>query len=118
MSLPEVVRTYFETGELEREFFEINGKKEGVYKYYHKNGNIYLICNYINGELNGELISYYEKVLGLTSDESYNDLLEKYKKMKEMFNDTSYDEKTKKIKIKDYNIQSFFFVKILLLHFY
>jgi hypothetical protein len=52
------------------------------------------------------IISYYEKVLGLTSDESYNDLLEKYKKMKEMFNDTSYDEKTKKIKIKiDDNIE-------------
>lgn len=47
------------------------------------------------------IISYYEKVLGLTCDDDiYSDLLEKYKKMKEMFSDTKYDESTKKIKIK------------------
>ena len=52
------------------------------------------------------IINYYEKVLGLTTDNVYNDLLEKYKKMKEMFNDTTYDENSKKIKIKiDDNIE-------------
>ena len=52
------------------------------------------------------IINYYEKVLGLTADDTYNDLLEKYKKMKEMFNDTSYDVDSKKIKIRiDDNIE-------------
>ena len=47
-----------------------------------------------------KIISYYEKVLGLTSDESSDELLENYQKMKEFLNDTTYDEKSKKIKIK------------------
>jgi len=73
----------------------------------------FIIDTFINdGEIEIEvmtaqrIISYYEKVLGLTADDAYNDLLEKYKKMKEMFNDTSYDENSKKIKIKiDDNIE-------------
>jgi superfamily II DNA or RNA helicase len=73
----------------------------------------FIIDTFINdGEIEIEvmtaqrIISYYEKVLGLTSDDAYNDLLEKYKKMKEMFNDTSYDENSKMIKIKiDDNIE-------------
>jgi hypothetical protein len=73
----------------------------------------YIIDTFINdGKIEIEvmtaqrIISYYEKVLGLTADDVYNDLLEKYKKIKEMFNDTIYDEKTKKIKIKiDDNIE-------------
>ena len=73
----------------------------------------FIIDTFINdGEIEIEvmtaqrIISYYEKVLGLTTDDAYNDLLEKYKKMKEMFNDTTYDENSKKIKIKiDDNIE-------------
>jgi len=67
----------------------------------------YIIDTFVNdGKIEIEvmtaqrIINYYEKVLGLTADDTYNELLEKYKKMKEMFNDTSYDEDTKKIKIK------------------
>jgi len=67
----------------------------------------YIIDTFVNdGKIEIEvmtaqrIINYYEKVLGLTADDAYNELLEKYKKMKEMFNDTKYDEDTKKIKIK------------------
>ena len=73
----------------------------------------YIIDTFVNdGKIEIEvmtaqrIINYYEKVLGLTTDNVYNELLEKYKKMKEMFNDTSYDEDTKKIKIKiDDNVE-------------
>ena len=38
--MAEVKRTYFESGELESECFEINGKKEGEYKNYLKHGQL------------------------------------------------------------------------------
>jgi len=68
----------------------------------------YIIDTFVNdGKIEIEvmtaqrIISYYEKVLGLTTeDDFYNDLLDKYKKMKEIFNDSKYDENSKKIKIK------------------
>ena len=63
MSLPQVIRTYFKTGELQEEFFEINYKKEGEYKRYYKNGNIWKIFNYVNGKLNGEYKGYYKRYL-------------------------------------------------------
>ncbi len=48
------------------------------------------------------VISYYEKVLGLASEESCKEMLETYTKMKEIFSDanTTFDNKTNKIKIK------------------
>ena len=45
---------------LKEEFFEINGKKEGILKLYYKNGNIMSIRNYVNNKLNGEYERYYE----------------------------------------------------------
>ena len=45
--MAEVVRTYYESGELESECFEINDKKNGEYKSYHPNGKLYVSCSEI-----------------------------------------------------------------------
>ena len=58
--LPQVIRNYYETGELQEEYFQLNGKKEGEYKRYNYNGNLYAICNYFNGHPKGEYKSYHE----------------------------------------------------------
>jgi antitoxin component YwqK of YwqJK toxin-antitoxin module len=62
MSETGVIRTYYdnEKTKLHEEYFEVNGKKEGIYKQYWKNGNLKEICNYINGEMNGIYKLYYE----------------------------------------------------------
>ncbi len=57
--LPQVIRTYYDTGELKEEYFEINGQKEGHYKRYYKNGILEKNCNYVNGKMNGEYKTYY-----------------------------------------------------------
>ena len=41
------------------EFFIFNGKKEGEYKSYYENGQLYSICNYKNGKYEGEYTQYY-----------------------------------------------------------
>ena len=43
--MTEVKRTYYSTGELRSEWFEVNEKKEGEYKSYHKNGKLKAIYN-------------------------------------------------------------------------
>jgi antitoxin component YwqK of YwqJK toxin-antitoxin module len=53
-----VKKTYYESGELESERFELNGKKEGKEKWYHRNGQIQMICTYVDGILHGEYILY------------------------------------------------------------
>ena len=50
--MAEVKRTYYESGELESECFEINGKKNGEYKEYYEDGQLYIICSYIDGKTN------------------------------------------------------------------
>ena len=45
----EIVRNYYEIGELKEEYFIFNGKKEGEYKSYYYNGQLWEVCNYING---------------------------------------------------------------------
>ncbi len=59
--MAKVVRRYYdmEQTKLKEEYYEIDGKKEGVYKSYFENGNIDIICNYIDGKLNGEYKSYH-----------------------------------------------------------
>ena len=37
----------------------VNGKKEGIWKYYHSNGNLWYECFYKNGLLEGLYKSYY-----------------------------------------------------------
>ncbi len=47
--MAEVKRTYYDSGERETEWFEINGIKEGEHKKYHMNGQLFEICNYVKG---------------------------------------------------------------------
>ena len=59
--MAKVVRTYFNKKQtkLKEEYYEVNKRKEGIYKSYFENGNIDIICNYINGKKNGEYKLYY-----------------------------------------------------------
>ena len=45
--MAEVVRTYYDTGELESEVYMVNGKMNGIYKRYYMNGQLETICSYI-----------------------------------------------------------------------
>ena len=77
-------------------------------KKLKKNG--YIIDTFVNdGKIEIELltaqkiISYYEKVLGLTVDGvdgEYDELMKNYQKIKELFSNTSYDESSKNIEIR------------------
>jgi antitoxin component YwqK of YwqJK toxin-antitoxin module len=58
--MEEVKRTYYDDEVLKEEWFEINGKKEGYYKRYYSNGQIWCICFYIGDNKNGEYKSYDE----------------------------------------------------------
>lgn len=62
-----VKREYYPSGKLEAEWFEEinyikkgNYIKEGEYKSYHKNGQLKLICNYVNNKKEGMYKSYYK----------------------------------------------------------
>ena len=55
--MAEVKRTYYNNGELESEVFLLNGKRNGEYKEYHMNGQLYWICSYIDDKLYGEIQS-------------------------------------------------------------
>ena len=57
-----VVRTYHdqEQTQLKEEYFQLNGKINGIYKSYHRNGQLYSEVNYIDGNRNGIYKSYYE----------------------------------------------------------
>ena len=56
-----VVRTFHdkEKTKIKEEYFIHNGKKEGVYKSYHYNGQLYKEVNYIDGIENGIEKSYW-----------------------------------------------------------
>ena len=56
----EIVRKYYETGELEMEYFIFNDKKEGEFKRYYENGQLDYVCNYINDKKEGEFKRYYD----------------------------------------------------------
>lgn len=64
-------RKYYDTGELKSEVFVIDGKKEGKCKVYYSNGNINVICNYVNNKLNGEYINYFCNTPGQIYDIGY-----------------------------------------------
>jgi len=51
-----VIRTYHdeEQTKLKEEYFVCNGKKEGIYKEYYDNGQLWEEVNYIDGERNGK----------------------------------------------------------------
>ena len=48
--MAEVKRTYYKSGELKSEVFVIDGKMYGEYKKYHSNGELYIICSYVDGK--------------------------------------------------------------------
>ena len=56
-----VVRTYYdkEQTKLKEEYFQVNGEKEGIKKFYYDNGKLSSIVNYINNYMDGEFKAYY-----------------------------------------------------------
>ena len=56
-----VYREYFdkEQTELKSEVFMMNGKREGIYKSYWSNGQLYEEVNYIDGKRNGIYKRYH-----------------------------------------------------------
>ena len=60
--IPQVIRNYHpqDNENLFEEYFQSNGKKEGEYKSYHRNGQLWVIGNYVNGLKEGEFKQYYE----------------------------------------------------------
>ena len=57
-----VIRTYYdkEQTKLKTEYFQLNGKRNGIYKSYHSNGQLESEVNYIDGKENGIHKSYYK----------------------------------------------------------
>jgi antitoxin component YwqK of YwqJK toxin-antitoxin module len=55
--MAQVQRTYDKNGKLESECFEINGIKNGEGKSYYPNRSLNVICLYIDGKINGEILS-------------------------------------------------------------
>ena len=59
-----VKRTFYDVEQtrLKEEWFEIDGKKNGPYKGYWDNGQLYEEVNYINGEGNGIYKLYWKNI--------------------------------------------------------
>jgi antitoxin component YwqK of YwqJK toxin-antitoxin module len=57
-----IIRTYYDTKntKLKEEYFICNYEKEGKYKKYHKNGNLWEEIDYIKGMIHGAYKKYYE----------------------------------------------------------
>ena len=51
-------REYYETGEVEEEYYYVNGTLEGKYTEYYKNGQIEEEGTFKNGLLEGKYIQY------------------------------------------------------------
>jgi uncharacterized protein len=60
--MAQLIRTYYDEAktQLHEEYYEVDGKKEGVYKRYYDNGQLWEECNYVNGKLNGEYKQYHD----------------------------------------------------------
>jgi antitoxin component YwqK of YwqJK toxin-antitoxin module len=52
-------KTYFLTGQLEKEGYIENDKNEGEWKYYYENGHLEVIGNFKENLANDQWISYY-----------------------------------------------------------
>ena len=59
MEQSKIIKKYHLNGKLKEEYFENNGKKEGLYKSYWSNGQLYNEVNYIGGKMNGIYNTYY-----------------------------------------------------------
>ncbi len=56
--MAELVKTYYESGELQSECFEILGQKHGAYKRYYRDGQLWWFCPYIDNKKHGECETY------------------------------------------------------------
>ena len=56
---PEIVETFYKTGELKERFELQNGIRDGLYQKWYLNGQIGKQSSYKNGVLNGDLITWY-----------------------------------------------------------
>jgi len=71
------------TTHIKNEYFENNGKKEGIYKEWFYNGTLKIECNYINGMKNGFYKEYdnYDGSLSLECtfiDDKLNGIYKEY----------------------------------------
>ncbi len=57
----EVIRKYYDNGNLEEIYFLINNKKNGLYALYSSNGDKIRTIEYVNGMKNGYYISYQDR---------------------------------------------------------
>jgi antitoxin component YwqK of YwqJK toxin-antitoxin module len=76
-----VYRTYHVGGQLEKEYFHINGLIEGKYVFYYENGQIDAEANYINGKIEGEYKRHYDNgnillIYNHLNGEFHGDLIE------------------------------------------
>jgi hypothetical protein len=55
-----IIRTYYENGKLEEEYFQINGKEEGLYTRYFTTGYKIRTCEYVDGKKNGLSVEYHD----------------------------------------------------------
>lgn len=82
-SYSDSVKTYYdaERQHIKEEYYEMDGKKTGLCLAFHPNGDIYELCDYINGERNGECLQFYINTKNLGSEVNYrnNKLHGKYK---------------------------------------
>ncbi len=62
-----VIKTYHiingveDKTKLNEEYFQLNGKKEGIYKKYYKNGHLECEVNFVDGVKNGIYRTYYNR---------------------------------------------------------
>jgi hypothetical protein len=54
-------KTYYNSGEIETIFQTLNDKKDGLYKIFHKNGQLKTIVNFKNGKQINEKINSYDE---------------------------------------------------------
>ncbi len=54
-----LVKTYYDNNEIEEEYFQINGKKNGLYTLYDIKGFIIRTIEYVDNNKHGEYISYH-----------------------------------------------------------
>lgn len=63
--------------QLKMEYFQNNGKIEGIFRCYHSNGKIYKECNYIDGKVCG-IVKYFDDSGKIKEEQFYtDDVLEK-----------------------------------------
>lgn len=58
--MTEHIITRYSNNQICQDYYNINEKKEGVYKLYHTNGNINIECEYKDGMNDGECKEWYE----------------------------------------------------------